>query len=265
MDRRRRQHALALAALALLAGYAPAALSPPLALAGWSLPAPGQLRVPFRFDSRDRFRAGQHRDVSFRVGSGTLVRAACAGRVTFAGTVPRAGMVVAQACGPLSATYVGLGALSVRRGRRLAPGTPLGRAGSSGLLGLGARRRGEPDGYVDPMRLLGGPVAPRVPVAPRGPLARVPAEPPAPHPQPAPAALPVPDAHAAPSRLPAGAWWLPLGLGLLGASALVGLLRGLSRRISRARRAPGRLSQRSRAGPGAASRGHPSASRSAGR
>ena len=70
----------------------------------------------------DRFAAGQHRGADLGAPAGARVRAACGGRVSFAGRVPGGGRTVSVRCGALVATYQHLGRVAVRRGQRLLPG-----------------------------------------------------------------------------------------------------------------------------------------------
>jgi len=180
----------------------------------WQRPVGGSVLRAFSL-AADHFAPGQHRGVDLGAPLGAAVRAACGGRVTFAGRVPRGGRTVSVRCGRLIATYQHLGALIVRRGQTLAPGSPIGSVGRSGAprshrshLHLGAREA-VTGRYVDPLTLIGD--APRtmppLPLARRGarrplplgpapsrPLARpaprrVPASAPA---RPAPAGVPTP-------------------------------------------------------------------------
>jgi murein DD-endopeptidase MepM/ murein hydrolase activator NlpD len=186
-------------------------------LAVWHWPVHGPVVRPFAAPAQ-RYAAGAHRGIDIAATRGTAVRAACDGRVTFAGRVPGSGRVVSQRCGALVATYTHLGAIGVRRGERLHPGERLGAA--SRFVHLGARRG---DTYVDPLTLLAedtAPVAPPpAPVAPRRPGARPPPPPP-----------PLTPAH---RPVPSIAW---LGAALL-AVAVPGVTVGRAlRRRRRARR-----------------------------
>jgi hypothetical protein len=177
------------------------------------------------------------------------VRAACGGRVTFAGRLPgdhRAGVTVR--CGPLAATHLGLAGLLVRGGAVVVPGAPLGTAASR-MVRLGARRAGERHGYLDPLTLLAagasrrpvlvpplgrapeGRLLARAPrAAPSGRLARAPARPPAP--------------TRASDRVPAvsDVAWLGLALLALGVPASATTL--VRRRRPAARRRRGRTGLR---------------------
>ena len=106
------------------------------------------------------FARGQRRGIDVAARAGAVVRAACPGRVSFTGALPRRGLAVAVRCGSLMATYLGLGHLTARTGSRVARGDALGVLGASGRLRLGARRASDRRGYVDPMRLLTDSVPP---------------------------------------------------------------------------------------------------------
>jgi len=196
----------------------------------------------------DRFAPGQRRGIVIAARADTPVRAACAGTVSFAGFVGDSGLTVAVSCGALTATYVHLGSIGVRRGAVVAREERIGSVGLSGRprssvpqVGLGARLRGGDRGYVDPLRLLGEPDSAR-PGAPVGPPpTRVP--PPSPRPplpEPAPSLpAPTPSPVAAPGgELPLGRLWLPVGAGLLTAglgAGGIGAAVAASRRRRRAR------------------------------
>jgi hypothetical protein len=127
---------------------------------GWQRPVEGPVLRAFGL-AQDRFARGQHRGIDLGAPLGTAILVACGGRVTFAGGVPGGGRTVSVRCGPLIATYQHLGALTVRAGQVLAPGTPLGTVGRSGHprtrrphVHLGARETAT-GRYVDPLSLLG--------------------------------------------------------------------------------------------------------------
>jgi murein DD-endopeptidase MepM/ murein hydrolase activator NlpD len=160
--------------------------------------------------SADRFARGQHRGIDLAAPLGAPVRAACGGRVRFAGSVPGGGLTVSVGCGRLVATYQHLGAIAVRRGQPLLPGVAVGTVGRSGRprgtrphLHLGAHEAAS-GRYVDPLMLLGpGPrAAPPVAPAPRRPVAlgRAPRAPP-----PRPVLRPAPELPPAPVVDPRGA------------------------------------------------------------
>jgi hypothetical protein len=178
---------------------------PAAAAPRWTAPVRGRPTRLFHVGA-DPFARGQHRGVDLAA-SGGPVRAACAGRVVFAGRVAGKG-TVSQRCGEWRVSYAPLGRIVVRAGEPAGPGSRLGRA--RGELHFGVRREGERFGYVDPLRFLGARRAPppilvapprdgRPPSArPRPLAARLAARP---HPPPALAPWPV---------------WLGLLLGLTG-------------------------------------------------
>ena len=204
----------------------------------WRWPLHGDVVGAFRYAPGHPFAAGARRGIDIAAPRGATVRAACQGRVTFAGPVPGGrGLGVSVRCGDLVATHLGLGRLAVRRGAQVVAGARLGVIGAAGRLRLGARRRSARFGYVDPLGLLGavpppvgrGPGPLPLGRAPRGPLAPPLASPPgrlAPRPAPAVAA-----SRAA--RVPGLAWG---GLVLLAAGLPLGGLvhRRRRRRAARA-------------------------------
>jgi len=155
----------------------------------WRWPVNGAVITGFRTVA-DPFARGQHRGIDIAAAPGTAVRSACAGRVAFAGAAASAGRTVTVRCGGLTASYLHLSRLAVRRGERVRPGARLGAAGLTGRpsspaphVHFGVRRA--PRDYVDPLALLGadpglpagpGPIgfAPRArPGAPAAPGGRV--------------------------------------------------------------------------------------------
>ena len=96
------------------------------------------------------FLRGQHRGVDF-AGDGARVRAACAGRVVFAGQVAGEGTVSVR-CGRWRVSYAPLTRIAVREGERIGAGARLGRSVRG--LHFGVRREGQRFGYVDPLRFL---------------------------------------------------------------------------------------------------------------
>ena len=178
----------------------------------WRWPLRGPVASSFRLTPGAPYARGQRRGIDIRAAPGTRVLAACPGRATFAGALPRFGLAVSVRCGALVATYLRLGRVEVRRGASVAVGRSLGTLGSAGALRLGARRASDRRGYVDPLLLLRDP-SPRAPHAaptprprhPRAPVAARPAQPrvaPLAAPPPAPAPLP----HVAPGGLPLPAY-----------------------------------------------------------
>lgn len=199
----------------------------------WERPVAGPVLRPFGL-SADRYARGQHRGVDLGAPPGKHVRAACSGRVRFAGTVPGGGRTVSIACGGLIATYQHLRAVAVHRGLALVAGADVGTVGRSGLargrrphLHLGAREAAS-GRYVDPVALFeavphGAPplgLAPRRP-APLGPAPRSILRRPAPRaaPSPQPPAHVVDPVSAPVARLPLVVW---IGLALVGAGLPLG-------------------------------------------
>jgi hypothetical protein len=188
----------------------------------WAPPVPGAPTRLFRYGPSP-FLAGQHRGVDLAAGA-EPVRAACSGRVVFAGRVAGEG-TVSQRCGRWRVSYAPLRRLAVRAGEAAGPGTRLGRA--SGALHLGVRREGRRFGYVDPLRFLGARHAPPPLVAPppgmrrRGRFEPDSARPLTARPDPPPRAV-APRPHPPPVLAPWPVWLgLLLGLtGLLGAGRL---------------------------------------------
>jgi hypothetical protein len=220
-----------------------------LTLAAFSLtlvaPVAGPVERPFAYGA-DPFRAGWHRGADFRAAPGAPVRAACSGRVVWAGRD-----VVTVRCAGYRVTHLPLSGVAVARGARVRAGTRVGRvARSRGHTGLhlGVRHAHDRFGYVDPVPLLAAPPG-GVPAAPRvgrpPPRAAPPAgAPPAASPRAAPAgapraaapaAAPAPAPRAAPPAVRVLAPW-PAWLGL--AVLLAGALGGGVRIGVRRRRAP---------------------------
>ena len=97
-----------------------------------------------------------HRGLSYSVASGTPVRAAAAGTVTFSGVVVDVRYVVVRHADGLLATYGGLESSALREGQSVAAGSTVGRSGTELYFGL----RTGPDAYVDPEPLIGELVVP---------------------------------------------------------------------------------------------------------
>jgi hypothetical protein len=201
-----RPHPLVLAALVFGSVVVMALVMPGgvAAAAGWRWPLHGPVVGAFHVLPQAPFARGQRRGIDVSAPTGAVVRAACPGRVTFAGPLPHRGLAVSVRCGALVSTYLGLGRLGVRVGSRIGRGDGLGTLGPSGRLRLGARRAADRRGYVDPLTLLAdeAPAAPRLGPAPRARQHRfhrpLPAVAPALLPAPVPTAAPAP----APRRLP---------------------------------------------------------------
>jgi len=119
-------------------------------------PVPGAAVRAFAY-AGDPFARGHHRGVDLAVAPGEAVRAACSGRVSFAGRAGAVGRAVAVRCGAWSVTHLPLREVAVRAGEHVVAGAPLGTAAGPGRhagLHLGVRRASDPLGYVDPAPLL---------------------------------------------------------------------------------------------------------------
>ena len=94
----------------------------------WSWPVDGPVLRGFSFGG-DPYAAGQHRGIDIGAPLGIGVRAPTAGKVSFAGSVPRNGLTVTiQTDGGLSVTLVHLGSTAVRKGATVAEGVSRRRA-----------------------------------------------------------------------------------------------------------------------------------------
>jgi hypothetical protein len=137
----------------------------------WRWPVRGPVVERFAL-TPDRFAKGQHRGIEIQARGGAPVRSACAGRVRFAGRVPRHGRTVSVTCGPFVATYLHLSSMAVRRGQALVPGERLGATGRASLH-FGIRRAADRFAYIDPLTLLPatapGPSPPPIPLDARRP------------------------------------------------------------------------------------------------
>lgn len=206
--------------------------APPPANGAWRRPVEGEVVRAFHHNAATPFAAGQRRGVDLAAPPGAAVRAACTGRVAYAGAVPGFGLGVSVRCGALTATELRLGAVAVRAGTNVVAGRRIAVAGGSGSIRLGARRTSDRFGYVDPMALIGDVAAPRglppVGAAPRGGRPRAPA----PVPPPRRWSLRARDAPAA-APVPLAVW---LGLGLLAGGVGTGglVVRARARRLRRA-------------------------------
>jgi hypothetical protein len=147
----------AICASALVAAAALLAVSAPAH--AWRRPVPGPVARAFAYSAARPFVAGQHRGADFAASPGAAVRAACSGRVVFAGRG-----VVTLRCGRWRVTHLPLAAFAVHAGARVRAGGRLGTLAASrehAGLHLGVRRAGDRFAYVDPVPLL-GPEIPRV-------------------------------------------------------------------------------------------------------
>jgi murein DD-endopeptidase MepM/ murein hydrolase activator NlpD len=133
------------------------AQAPPASAAGtWTWPVTGP--VVRAFDPpQDPYGSG-HRGIDIAAPSGTPVRAAGSGTVTFAGSVGGELFVTVAHAGGLASTYSWVSALSVRRDDVVVQGQEIARSGTGHPgtsepphLHLGVKLDGE---YVDPLLYL---------------------------------------------------------------------------------------------------------------
>jgi len=174
-------------------GHGARSPSPPHAT--WRWPLRGRVVGAFRLTPHAPFARGQRRGIDIAASPGAPVRAACPGRVTFAGPLPHNGMAVTVRCGSLVATYLDLDGVAVRRSTHAAVGQRLGAVGPGGRLRLGARRAGDRRGYVDPLTLLRDPRPTDPPALGTAPRPHRPRPAPVPIPAPHPASAPAPGAR----------------------------------------------------------------------
>src|SRR5262245_8280806 len=114
---------LALAAVGLILAAAPAA--------AWTWPVDGPVVRSFSVGDNP-YAGGQHRGVDLSGAAGTPVRAAAAGTVSFAGSVPGNGLVVTvRTSDGYAVTHAQLGSLLVDEGRVVAEGDTVGTVGTS--------------------------------------------------------------------------------------------------------------------------------------
>jgi hypothetical protein len=161
---------VAAAALALVAAALAPLAAPSTALAErWLRPVPGAVARPFSYSTDAPFVRGAHRGADLAARPGATVRAACSGRVVYAGAVPGGDRVVSVRCGDRRVSYLPLAAVAVRADATINAGAPIGTvAPGHGGLHVGVRREGDPFGYQDPMALLPPPDRPFTPVPPPG-------------------------------------------------------------------------------------------------
>lgn len=150
----RTKAAPSLITLAIIGGLT-LAPAPASGVDAWLRPVAGRVVRPFQAPLT-RYGRG-HLGVDFAAAPGTLVRAAGAGTVVFAGLVANARHVVVRHAGGLRTSYSFLASIRVRGGEVVAPGEVVGTTGGRGehhgpaVLHLGLRIG---DAYVDPMRLF---------------------------------------------------------------------------------------------------------------
>jgi hypothetical protein len=149
------------ALLMLPGGLAHARGGPPARVrADWRWPLHGPVVGGFHVMPLAPYARGQRRGIDVAATPGSEVRAACGGRVTFTGALPRLGRAISVRCGALVATYLRLARVVVHRGAVVARGQALGALGRAGVLRLGARRAADRRGYLDPLTLLRDPEPP---------------------------------------------------------------------------------------------------------
>src|SRR3954451_6038864 len=130
------------------------------AAGAWTWPVDGPVLRPFALGD-DAYAGGQHRGVDVGGAAGDVGRAPAAGRVSFAGTLPRYGHVVTIQTDRYAVTLLHLGDLAVARDAKVAEGQAIALVGRAGELEhaapyvhLGVRNAGDDKGYVDPLTLL---------------------------------------------------------------------------------------------------------------
>ena len=115
-------------------------------------PVAGDVARAFAYEPAAPFAAGRHRGADLAAPPGAPVRAACGGRVAWAGNG-----VVTLRCGAWRVTHLPLATISARPGARISAGTRIGTLGRDERhtgLHLGVRRAGDRFAYVDPAPLL---------------------------------------------------------------------------------------------------------------
>ena len=149
--------------------------------AGWAWPVDGPVLRPFSL-AENEYAAGQHRGLDIGAAVGDLVRSPVAGTVSFAGSIPAGGRALTiQTADGYAVTLLQLGSIAVARGDAVAEGAIVGAVGASEdavtsapHVHLGVRVAAEPNGYVDPLRLLPARAAPSPPAPPCWPSRRRP-------------------------------------------------------------------------------------------
>jgi murein DD-endopeptidase MepM/ murein hydrolase activator NlpD len=167
--------------------------------ATWRWPVRGEVVERFAVSPANPYARGQHRGIDIAAPRGAAVRAACAGRVRFAGNAGSFGRAVTISCGEYAVSYGHLAQIAVEPGETVRAGHRIGAVGTTGRgsstgphLHLGVRRTTDRNGYIDPLLLLptGEPRSGPPPLPPTRPIAPR-ATPPRPSPAtPSPAAVP---------------------------------------------------------------------------
>ena len=127
----------------------------------WAWPVDGPVLRPFASDG-DPYAGGQHRGIDVGAPTGSDVRSAAAGVVSFTGRMPQQGICLTiRTVDGWSVTLVHLGSIAVPVGTQVAEGDVVGTIGPSGepegiapYVHLGIRLTADPNGYVDPLTLL---------------------------------------------------------------------------------------------------------------
>jgi Peptidase family M23 len=238
------------------------ASSPPASAAtassAWRRPVPGAVTRAFAYSPSEPFAGGRHRGVDLAAHPGDAVRAACSGRVAFAGRG-----VVTLRCGPWRVTHLPVTA-RVHAGERVRAGARIGTLATGGDhagervragarigtlatggdhagLHLGVRREGDRFGYVDPLPFLAAPPPPAAGPVPREgprsvPRTAPPANAPA-TPKGAPLSPPAGERVRVPADRRIAPWPVWVGLGLVLCGAIGGGIRvraGNRRRVAEA-------------------------------
>ena len=158
----------------------------------WAWPVDGPVLRPFI--GGDPYGGGQHRGIDIGAPSGSNVRSAVNGVVSFVGQLPHQGLcLTVRSADGYSVTLVHLGSTAVTTGTQVSEDDVVGTTGPTGdvegtepYVHLGIRLTADPNGYLDPLTLL-----PPRELPERPPVPQPPAPTPAPGPQPA---LPPPEA-----------------------------------------------------------------------
>ena len=157
----------------------------------WAWPVDGPVLRPF-VDGSDPYAGGQHRGIDIGAPTGTDVRSAANGIVSFVGQLPHQGLcLTVRTADGYSVTLVHLGSIAVTNGTLVSEGDVVGTIGPSGdvegvepYVYLGIRLTADPNGYLDPLTLL-----PSRQVPERPPVSQPQPQPQPPAPQPAPPAV----------------------------------------------------------------------------
>ena len=129
---------------------------------GWRWPVESRVVTPYSNDDGNPYAGGVHRGIDIAAPVGATVRAARAGRVTYAGALGYSGLTVAvRTMDGYVTSYLHLSSIGVRRGEPVDGGTKLGATGTTGRrsnpephLHFGVRLADEDRHYVDPLTLL---------------------------------------------------------------------------------------------------------------